>query len=152
MQRAAGDGGGDGGQGLCCPLKLASQLVDPLAPWDPPFTSPSPCHLVRVRGCGRWMERVWVRKQGAGHGLSTTFLWIFLHLQTEGVYSRTFSQASSSCCILSPSVLIPVLRPMHTSYLIWVRSAQLCMLSPHTFLRGGPGAEKSKKRFLDTKP
>lgn len=106
MQRAAGDGGGDGGQGLCCPLKLVSQLVDPLAPWDPPFTSPSPCHLVRVQGCGRWVERVWVRKQGAGHGLSTTFLWIFLHLQTEGVYSRTFSQASSSCCILSPSVLI----------------------------------------------
>ena len=111
MQRAAGDGGGDGGQGLCCPLKLASQLVDPLAPWDPPFTSPSPCHLVRVRGCGRWMERVWVRKQGAGHGLSTTFLWIFLHLQTEGVYSRTFSQASSSCCILSPSVLISGFAP-----------------------------------------
>ena len=49
---------------------------------------------------------MWVRKQGVGHGLSTTLLWIFLHLQTEGVYSRTFSQAASSCCILSPSLLI----------------------------------------------
>ena len=102
MQRAAGGGGRDGGQGFCCPLKLASQLANPLAPWDPPFTSPSPCHLVRVWGCGRWVERVWVRKQGAGRGLSTTLLWIFLHLQTEGVYSGSFSQASS----VSPSLLI----------------------------------------------
>lgn len=52
---------------------------------------------------------------------------------------------AAAFCLLPFS--FPVLRPMHTSYLIWVRSAQLCMLPPHTFLRGGPGAEKSKKIF-----